>query len=158
MNETSGNNCSTYYSFCGVSMDSTGHGSIGVRDAAVVSCRCKTRATIRCYCDSYSSGNTTSVESINSSANYAEVAGSAFHFFQHFNLSLHFCTFSRNAPANCLFFSDYIINSDISCVVVLNNSCQSHVTYPGLIFVLSTLAMSNCVFQSNTFDYFLGGN
>jgi hypothetical protein len=79
-------------------------------------------------------------------------------FYRHFKLSLHFCTFSRNAPANCLFFSNGIMNSDISCVALTNNSCQSDPEDPGLIYVLSTVAMSNCVFQSNTFDYFLGSS
>jgi hypothetical protein len=160
MNETSGSNCSADmgYSFCTTHIYSETDGSIGVRDAAAASCRCGSWITFDCYCGSYSSGNTTSVESVNSSANYAEEGGSAFHAYKHFKLSLHFCTFSRNAPANCLFFSNYIMNSDISCVALLNNSCQSYSEYPGLIFLLSTLAMSNCVFQLNTFDYFLGGD
>jgi hypothetical protein len=93
---------------------------------------------------------------VNSSANDAGQGGSAFESYSHFNLSLHFCTFSRNSPANHLFVDWAVRNSDTSCVALTNNSCQSDSGYRGLIFVLSTLAMSSCVFQLNTFNYFLG--
>jgi hypothetical protein len=52
--------------------------------------------------------------------------------------------------------SNNIINSDISCVALTNNSCRSYFNRPGLILLLSTVAMSNCVFLSNRFDYFIG--
>jgi hypothetical protein len=38
-----------------------------------------------------------------------------------------------------------------------NNSCQSHFFWPGFIFLLSPLTLLSCVFQGNTFDYFIGG-
>jgi hypothetical protein len=96
MNETSGNNCSADFahSFCLIYSYTSMNQFIEVRDAGAVSCRCSGEATFSCGCDSYSSGNATSVESVNSSANYAELGGSAFHFSRHFELSLHFCTFS----------------------------------------------------------------
>jgi hypothetical protein len=158
MDETSGNNCSAevFCSFCMASIYWPDAGSIEVRDVVAVSCRCSAGITFGCYCGLYSSGSTTRVESVNLSANYAGQAASALHVFQHFKLSLHFCLFSRNAPASCLFFGDYIMNSDISCVALTNNSCQSYPDDPGLLQVLSIVAMSYCVFQSNTYDYFLG--
>jgi hypothetical protein len=158
MNKTSASNCSAEnsISLCYAIIYSADDGSIEVRDVVVVSCRCSTDITLSCCCHLFSSGSTTRVESLNSSANYAPRLGSAFHCLGHFNLSLHFCTFSRNAPANCLFFSNDILSSDISCVALTDNSCQSDSGYPGLIGVLSIVVLSNSVFQSNTFDYFLG--
>jgi hypothetical protein len=92
------------------------------------------------------------------SANYAHKLGSAFYFWQHFNLSLHFCTFSGDAPANCLFFGNDIASSYISCLSLTNNSCQSDPEFPGFICVSSPLTLLSCVFQGNTFDYFLGSS
>jgi hypothetical protein len=42
-------------------------------------------------------------------------------------------------------------------VVVSNNSCHSDFIWPGLVYLDSNVTLFRCVFQSNVFDYFLGG-
>jgi hypothetical protein len=119
------------------------------------------RGTMYFACDPYSSsGSTTVHHSVNSSTNFASEAegGSGLGTNCHYNLSLRFCTLTRNARRCCLFLTWSIQNSDISCVAMLNNSCESDSSYMGFIFVRSTLTLFNCVFQSNTFDYILGGD
>jgi hypothetical protein len=95
---------------------------------------------------------------MNSSANSASngYRGCGLGARQQFNLSLRFCTLSQNTRSCCLYFSTYILNNDISCLNVLNNSCESNSTYPGFIHVRSPLTLSRGIFQSNRFDYFLG--
>jgi hypothetical protein len=93
------------------------------------------------------------VESLNSSNNWATWCASGLRVSAQFNFSLHFCVVSGNYPANCLYFSCGIWHGDISCVVVSNNSCKSDFIWPGLVYLGSNVTL----FQSNAFDYFLGG-
>jgi hypothetical protein len=60
----------------------------------------------------------------------------------------------RNPAVNVLYLGSQLVNPTISCIALWNNSCQSG-SPQCLVAVLSTLTMSNCVFQSNTFDYFV---
>jgi hypothetical protein len=103
----------------------------------------------------YPSGSTSVVESLNSSANDAFFSGSGLREDGHFHLSMHFCAFSRNLPANCVELVT-IISSNVTCLAFTNNSCQSHVNLPGLLYSSLPL-LSDCVFQANVFDYFIAG-
>jgi hypothetical protein len=158
-NETSGMNCSAEScSFCLVELNSTAIGYIEMCEVSAAS-GASNSSTIYLSCRFYESGNTTFLHFVNSSANSASTAyrGSGLGVRYQFNLSLHFCTFSQNTRACCLYFSTLILNNDISCIHLLNNSCESDTSYPGLILVRSTLILSLAIFQRNMFDFFLGG-
>jgi hypothetical protein len=156
MNRTSALACSARcdYAFARVQLRSTASGSLEIRESSAISCTCNDCA-LSLDCQSHSSGSTTRAESLNSSANRASARGSGICAAGHFGLSLHFCIFSRNVPANCLYFGDAILNGDLDCLAVFDNSCRSHSLHPGLIHVLSSLTLLNSVFYSNTFDFFL---
>jgi hypothetical protein len=158
MTGSTGLQCSSDYRygfFCAY-IDST-LGSFTVAETASVSCT-SPESTIKLRCLAYWSDGVTSVESLNSTANDASSFASGFYIEQHFTLSLHFCVFSQNRAANCLFFSEGILNNDISCLVLFNNFCRldsDSRVHPGLICLSSAITFSSCVFQSNTFDYFV---
>jgi hypothetical protein len=92
---------------------------------------------------------------VNSSANDASSCASGLDVSSQFNLLLPLCIFARDTRANCLLFSTGIVTSRISCLPVVNNSCQSDEGYPGLILARSDVTLTSCVFQANMFDYFL---
>jgi hypothetical protein len=113
-------------------------------------------ATIHLRFDTYTSGGQTSLAALNSTGNCCALAGSGMAILRQFRLSMRFSTFSVNGPLNCLAFDENIQFSNISCAGLFNNSCTSSSRYPGLIYVMSDVALRCCLFVGNRFDYFLG--
>jgi hypothetical protein len=92
---------------------------------------------------------------LNSTANRASSEGSGFDFYHHFNLSFRFSLFRGNGPVSCLLF-EQASTVDAVCITILNNSCASCESRPGLIRASdSDVVLVNCVFAGNVFDIFL---
>jgi hypothetical protein len=76
-----------------------------------------------------------------------------------FSCSIHYSTFCNNYPGNCVAVMTKSPNSSISCLGFLNNTCTagsvSGETLSCLLFFGSTLTISDSIFQSNTFTYFV---
>jgi hypothetical protein len=70
---------------------------------------------------------------------------------------MRFCMLSRNKEGKSLVFDPNIRANIISCVSLFGNSCSSSGDYRGLVYIGSTLTLSNCAFLANSFDAFLGG-
>jgi hypothetical protein len=68
--------------------------------------------------------------------------------------SLRFCTLLQNGPKSCLYLS--LETSDVSCLAVINNTCENHVD-PGLIGVGSSMALKKFLAQANSFFVFISG-
>jgi hypothetical protein len=144
MNETSGVNCSAANcSFCQIVVPSS---ALDVRDSAAIAC------TAGSHTISLGSG-TTLVESLNSTTNEALERASGIGMLHHIKIAIAFCYFSANDHADCLVFELDIRAGDVSCLSVANNSCAGHC----LISARSTLTLADCIFQRNTFAYFVGG-
>jgi hypothetical protein len=159
MSETTATNCSAtnFTSFSYVSIPSTTAGAIDLQEVSVLLGGCRTNTLELTVGSSWTAGNTTSVECLNWTANTASTWGSAFEFWQHYVLSLHFCTFAHNRPANCLAFGGYIYGNTITCIDLFNNSCVSTTSqFAGLFCVHSSVTLTRCIFQSNDFDFFIG--
>jgi hypothetical protein len=155
LNETSGRNCSTYYDGFGyVNIYTTVGGSLGVQESSAAACSSRV-STLLLSCSTHSSGSTTRVESLNSSANQVTFRASALYVGEQYRLSLHYATFSGNVRGNVLYLSADILGGDISCVSLVNNTCQGTA---GLLEVHSAVTLTNSVFQLNTFKYFVGGS
>jgi hypothetical protein len=159
MTETSGFNCSSAkdsFGFSRISSDAVGF--LETRDLSIACGSSSSWGTISFLYSSAASSNPTRLDSVNSSENSASggAFGSGLGAETHSNLSLRFCTLARNTQSCCLFFGVDVLSHGISCVAMVNNSCTSEDSWPGLINVGSDLTLSRCVFQSNTFDYFLG--
>jgi hypothetical protein len=157
MNETSGFNCSAVqgFAFFYAFVASTVSNRLNIQDASAVSCTC-THMVLFLACDFGSAGNTTTVDYLNSSLNRVSSWASGICAESHYVLSLHFSTFWRNTAGNCLYFPEKIVNNNISCLTVVNNSCVSERWHPGLLYAKVVLTFSDTVFQLNSFDYFLG--
>jgi hypothetical protein len=91
-----------------------------------------------------------------SSANDAQKRASGIFVSRQSDSSLRFCTISQQVPANCVLLHDSILSSNVSCIAFIGIGCRSVSTNPGLVLLLSIVTPSSCVFQLNTFDYFLG--
>jgi hypothetical protein len=111
--------------------------------------------TFELLCNAYTRESTT-FEAVNCSANDASLWGSAIRMFQHFFLSIQFCTVTACGSANSLIFSQNIHSHRIWCLRLVNNSCKSNHVVPGLIFARGAVTFSNSVFQANRCDFFLG--
>jgi hypothetical protein len=149
INGTSGLNCSAQYnSFC--YWDTQVSGGLLVFFASSGTSNSCEDSTI------WSGGSGATIESLNLSLNWATEHGSGLYVCCHSPLSFQFCTFWSNGDRNCLVFADGIENSDISCLGVINNSCQSSDRRPGLLHLDSMITFYGCIFQLNTFDYFVG--
>jgi hypothetical protein len=96
------------------------------------------------------------VDSVNSSGNTGSVSGSGIYLCFIYNLSFKFSTFVKNSPTSTIFFDWHLVNSDISCLALNNNSCPKSGRYPGLIYIEANVTISSSVFQGNSYDYFLG--
>jgi hypothetical protein len=156
---TSGGNCSATRegSFCAVVITSPATGSIEVGESSIVLCAASQYTTLSFRCWSgYSSGNTTLIESLNSTANYAHDYGSGLYSDEHFDLCVHFSIFSGNGDADCLYFEEVIVLGHIDCVSLINNSCLAGTKHPCLIYLCrATTIFGGCIFQANRFVYFL---
>jgi hypothetical protein len=157
MIDTSGFNCSTTSAglLCFIHVSSSLTGSLEVRRSSATSCS-GSSATLEVQCATYTSGSTTYIVSLNSSSNQATRFGSGLLSRSQFNLAFWFSFFSGNGRGGCLTFFSSIQNNDIYCLMLVGNSCTSDTSDPGFILADSTIVMSSCVFQSNTFDYFVG--
>jgi hypothetical protein len=152
MTATTGRNCSAIYDmYCMASAS----GALEVRDSSVTACFGETNALILTG-GSRAAGKPTLVQSVNATDNAAFMFGSGLELEQMYNASVHFATFARGWPTNCLTFAMAIQNSDISCIAVVGCVCQSEEVVKGLIAVGSKITMETSVFQSNTFDFFIG--
>jgi hypothetical protein len=74
----------------------------------------------------------------------------------HSGLFFGFSFFTGNSGGGCLLLS-WVGTDDISCLDLYNNTCLSDSTWPGFVSLGGTMTFRNCVFQSNSFDCFLGG-
>jgi hypothetical protein len=155
MTRTTGRNCTAIYDmYCYASIASSSSGALEVRESSVTACLAESNALLLC-CDSHAGGSTSVVQAVNTSDNKGYLFGSGFAAEEHYGLSVHYCTFARNSPANCLMFTKGIQNNDISCIAVLACSCRSAETVTGLIAVGSTIAFESSLFQGNSFDSFI---
>jgi hypothetical protein len=152
---TSGLSCSAPLdAFCKGHISAVSSDAVELQESSALLCsaRCETLSIgwLDCPVDS-----ATMLESLNSSMNEAIYGSSGALMELHLHLSCHFCVFSQNTPDNCLTL--FIIqNSDISCVSVVNNSCQSGII-PGLMMLPhSYIVMRNCIFRENVFVFFIG--
>jgi hypothetical protein len=94
------------------------------------------------------SGILCSVVSLNAWANNADDYGSTLAVWDFSPVAFHSCAFCGNWPRNCLEFGAGLAQEDISCLRVLNNSCQSSRTAPGLFCVAAELTVSKCLFRA----------
>jgi hypothetical protein len=158
MNGTSGRTCVAggTNAFCSIAVRDSSPGTLTVSESAAVSCT-GAGGTLRLGGPETSGGSPSYIGSLNSTANVATSHSSGLFADDFVSLSVHFCTFLRNTAHNCLLFDRHIGTNDISCVGLFGNSCSSSGDYPGLVYVGSTLTLSNCVFLANSFDAFLGG-
>jgi hypothetical protein len=155
MTGTTGRNCTAVYDmYCYASIASSNGGTLVVRESSVAGCTAESNALLLC-CDSHPGGSTSVVEGVNTSDNRGLMFGSGLAAEEHFGLSIHYCTFARDSPANCLIFSRRIDSSDISCVAVVACSCKSDGSVAGLLAVGSKITIADSVFQGNSFDYFV---
>jgi hypothetical protein len=150
MTETAGLNCSASTNlFCSVGVFSSS--PFDVRELSIACCT-GVSATVSFSYQRLGQGVPSCFECVNSSANEATGYGSGIGPCLLSDPSFRFWVLSRNAHANCL----SLVGGSYWCVAMSNNSCQSGRTNPGLIYASSSPTLSNSVFQSNTFDYFVG--
>jgi hypothetical protein len=152
--DTSGRNCSCEYdgAFCLVQIYSTSLGVLSASQMSTQSCT-SVGVTVVFHAADHSHGSTTHLHSLNSSANQASVSGLAAAY--HYHLSLSFAVTLGGSGANCLLLGIFQSGSDILCLSVRNSSCFSKVN-PGVLRVLSSIVVSDSLFNANSFDYFLG--
>jgi hypothetical protein len=98
----------------------------------------------------------TVIKLLNVTHNIATTDSSGIEIGHLIGLSLDFCVFFHNGPANCISFDADQPTDNVSCLAVIENSCVSAGRYSGLIFITSVVTIAHSVFQGNTFDYFLG--
>jgi hypothetical protein len=141
----------TFNGFCYVMVQSL---AVDIRESSVSGCVGTDNTLVLAGADD--SPNLCSVTSLNASANNADSHGSALAAWDFSPVAFRNCAFCGNWPRNCLEFGARLGQEDISCLIVLNNSCQSSRTSPGLISVAAELTVSKCLFRANRFDYFIG--
>jgi hypothetical protein len=139
---------------CRIGLASSRVGSVSASDLSAVSCSSRINTFV--FGGPDSTAFPARLERVNSTANTAINYGSAAYVDQQFGLSLRFAAFVANAPANCLFFGNNVRGADVTCVALVNNSCKSFESYPGLIYLTSAVVMADCIFTRNTCDFFLG--
>jgi hypothetical protein len=96
---------------------------------------------------------------INSSANSASVGGTGLAAGTHHVLSMRFCCFFGDTGGNCLKLQA-IASGTIACIVIVGCAAKSTPDVnTGLIHVRDNpVTIRTSVFQSNTYDAFLGGD
>jgi hypothetical protein len=158
MEETSGLNCSSsfYNAFCLAAVLTSDSDIFTIGDSSVASCRGHGLTLQLCGAPP-SNGSSLDVTALNSSSNSASSYGSGFCVYNVYHLYIQFSSFCKNGAHNCVMLHEGIENNNISCVALLDNSCESKADFAGLIYVASGATLSHCVIQSNSFDYFLGG-
>jgi hypothetical protein len=68
---------------------------------------------------------------LNSTDNSFRNQGSGLMLWVYGDVSMRFCTFARDGPANCLVFGQTIGSNTIRCLTVLNASCAGEGRFPG---------------------------
>jgi hypothetical protein len=156
MSDTSGWNCSLVSAFCEVSITSMMSGHLTVLETSATACTATTNVMLFDSSTLPLSGNATLVEGLNSSGNSASDCGSGFYATNHFFLRFYYCQLIGNARRNCITLSSNIEAFDGRCVIIANTTCKSNDHCPGLIFCDSDAVFRDCVFQGNTFDFWIG--
>jgi hypothetical protein len=90
--------------FCYVWADSAGPGAIALAQTSASLCS-GPENVFELLCGAYSRGSTTTINSLNASANRASEWGSAIRLTQAFALVVQFSSFVASGTANCLIFS-----------------------------------------------------
>jgi hypothetical protein len=159
MNETSAVDCAAddFCGFCEVQVESIELHLLEIRDSSAIDCSCR-KNTIELSTPILTPDTTTAVDCVNASLNSASNWGSALVTGNQNGPAIRFCLFEQNSPRNCLLFFGQMPGHDISCLELLNNSCQSTDEDPGLVHVTDRLdvTLRSCVIQSNTVDFILG--
>jgi hypothetical protein len=63
---------------------------------------------------------------------------------------------AHNGPGNLLVFGTGIGDHDISCLLLMNNSCRSDIYINGFIAVKDAVLMATSIFVGNRFDFLVG--
>jgi hypothetical protein len=101
-------------------------------------------------------GPSTGITGLNSSYNVGTMHGSSLTVCQLTNLTMTFCMFEGNSPANCLVVDILLTQTAFSCVGLVNNSCKSVGDHKGLVWVGSDMTFAHFLFRGNTADRAFG--
>jgi hypothetical protein len=155
MNTTSAFRCSAQSlgGFCLVTIYD--RGAMDVSETSTADCNCK-GATIAL--ESHAEAEPLLLTALNSTMNSGDAA-TGLVSMDDFSCSIHYSTFCNNYPGGCVAVMTKSPNSSISCLGFLNNTCTagsaSGETLSWLLLFGSTLTISDSIFQSNTFRYFV---
>jgi hypothetical protein len=130
-------------------------GRLEVHESSATSCSAILRQTLCLESSTDAGGPPALVDGVNSSANCVGESGSGLETGAHFNFSFHFSIFCSNSRGACLCFDSGILNSDISCLTLRNNTVEPDTYRPSLLSVYSTVTLRNCVFQVNLAAWFV---
>jgi hypothetical protein len=149
---TSALNCSAelFGGFCIVAMSESG--AIYVRETSASCCSCMA-GTLALGPDREAEAEPLLLLALNSTTNNGSVA-TGLVAMDAVGCSIRYSAFCSNSPGNCVAMATTIPYSDISCLGFLNNTCTADAV-PSLLFCGSALAISDSIFQSNTFAYFV---
>jgi hypothetical protein len=149
------NYCDQYNSFYYIGVHSVALGSSLVGDTFVAFCPCE-YGTLYFNRPFNTTSAGTNFESLNLSANYVLNHMSALYTGCQTRLNVHFSLFCSNSRGSSIGFGSDVVNSNISCLLLLKNSCPSDSGHPERLLVGSTVPILNCIFQGNTFGVLLG--
>jgi hypothetical protein len=119
-------------------------GRLEVHDSSATLCNAIERETLCLASEIDSGGPPTLVNGLNLSANWVRDRASGLETNTHFDFSFHFSIFCSNSRGSCLSFGRDILNSDISCLALRNNTVEPDAERPGLLSVYSTIILRSC--------------
>jgi hypothetical protein len=155
---TSCSNCSAILEpfLCAV-VNSSATGPVTLVESSATVCS-GTYNTIYLRVKTFLSSSMTCVESLNLTANRADQRASGMNLLEHHDLLVQFCVVQRCVPGSLVFFYRDILRSDIRCVALIDNKCDTITPESGMICVASPIVLQSCIFDGNTFVHFLAGS
>jgi hypothetical protein len=132
-------------------------GPVSVYESSAVLCSSK-YDTIYLCCGVVTASErvSASVEALNVTDNAAGSYGAGINVEQIFRCVIRFTTFARNGPRNLLIFGAMLPEIDVSCLLLENNSCESHRYMPGFLSVREVVTLTTCIFRGNRIDWLVG--
>jgi hypothetical protein len=162
MSDTYGLNCTSREAcFYGIGIETATNdtGAIELLSSSVVGGRASASGAIELYFTvAADHANLSSFDSLNSSANDVGEYGSGLDVSSVTNFSLRVGIFTQDRVGNCVFFGKGTAASTISCLYVVNNSCEGAAQFAHVIHFGFSATFSSCIFQNNRYVDFAAAN